>query len=209
MTERPRRRRAGWGWVASTSVFGTLWTYFFVANLQAWAPTGRPVGLGPLELELVIAILYIVRRQPIAVSRAPLAWSAAAVAVTGMLFARPAYDPVAGLGTLYFVVQLAGAGVALLTLLTLGRSFGIVAANRGLKTSGPYGIVRHPLYGAYLVTMGGYLLENPSVLNVIIFGAVTAAHLIRIREEEKCLGTDPKYRDYRRQVRFRLVPYLY
>lgn len=193
----------------STSVFGTLWAYFFVANLRQWAPTGRPVGLGPMELELVIAILYIIRRQPISVSRAPLAWSAAAVACTGMLFARPAYEPVGGLEPLYFVLQLGGAGAAMLTLLTLGRSFGIVAANRGLKTTGPYGIVRHPLYGAYLVTMAGYLFENPSARNVVILGAVTAAQVIRIGEEEKCLSADPEYRDYRRRVRFRIVPYLY
>jgi protein-S-isoprenylcysteine O-methyltransferase Ste14 len=205
----PRSRRAGWGWVVSTSVFATLWVYFFVDNLRAWAPAGRPVGLGPMELELVIAILYVVRRQPIAVSRARLAWTAAAIGVTGMLFARPAYDPVGGLEPLYMVLQLGGAATAVLSLLTLGRSFGIVAANRGLKTTGAYGIVRHPLYGAYLVTMAGYLLENPSVRNMIILGAVTAAQVIRITEEEKCLCADPEYRDYRRRVRFRLVPYLY
>lgn len=195
--------------MCSTSVFATLWAYFFVDNLRAWEPTGHPVGLGPMELELAIAILYIVRRQPIVVSRTPLAWGTAAVAVTGMLFARPAYAPVGGLEPLYFLLQIGGAAAALLTLLSLGRSFGIVAANRGLKTTGPYSIVRHPLYAAYLVTMAGYLLENPSVRNIVILGAATAAQVIRIGEEEKCLCADPHYRRYRRRVRFRLVPYLY
>ena len=193
----------------STSAFGTLWIYFFVDNLRVWGPTGHPIGLGPMEIELVIAILYIIRRQPITVSRAPLAWVAAVVGCTGMLLGRPAYNPVGGLEPLYFLLQLAGVAAALLTLLTLGRSFGIVAANRGLKTTGPYGIVRHPLYFAYLLTMTGYLLENPSARNVIILGAVTAAQIIRIGEEEKCLNTDPEYRGYRQRVRFRLVPYLY
>jgi protein-S-isoprenylcysteine O-methyltransferase Ste14 len=57
--------------------------------------------------------------------------------------------------------------------------------------------------------MAGYLLENPSPFNLIIFATVTAAHVIRIHEEEKCLGTDPHYRLYRRQVPFRLMPYVY
>jgi protein-S-isoprenylcysteine O-methyltransferase Ste14 len=209
MNKRPRRRSAGWKWVVSTSAFGTLWAYFFVANVRDWAPSGHPVGLGPMEIELVIAILYIIRRQPIAVSRSPLAWTAAVVAIVGMLFARPAYDPVGGLEWLYFVLQMGGAAAAVATLFALGRSFGIVAANRGLKTTGPYGVVRHPLYAAYLVTMGGYLFENPSVRNIVILGAVTAAQVIRIGEEEKCLSADPEYRRYRGQVRFRLVPYVY
>jgi protein-S-isoprenylcysteine O-methyltransferase Ste14 len=209
MKKRPRRRRAGWKWVASTSIFATLWTYFFAANVRDWAPSGHPVGLGPMEIELVIAILYIIRRQPIAVSRSALAWTASVVAITGMLFARPAYDPLGGLEPLYFVLQMGGAAAAVATLFALGRSFGIVAANRGLKTTGPYGVVRHPLYAAYLVTMAGYLLENPSLRNIVILGAVTAAQVIRIGEEEKCLSADPEYRRYRGRVRFRLVPFLY
>jgi protein-S-isoprenylcysteine O-methyltransferase Ste14 len=206
---RPRRRRAGWRWVSSTSAVATLWFFFFTANLQAWGPAHRPVGLGAMELELAFAILFVVRRQPITVSRSRIAWCAAGTAVCGMLFARPAYAPVAGLESLYLLLQLFGAIAALISLLALGRSFGFVAAHRGLKTRGPYGIVRHPLYCAYMLTMGGYLLENPSTRNLILFTVVTAAQLVRIAYEEKCLSADPQYRAYRSRVRYRLVPYIY
>jgi protein-S-isoprenylcysteine O-methyltransferase Ste14 len=203
------RQRAGWGWVVCTSVFSVLWLAFFVANLQKWGPTGRPVGLATMELEVVIGILYLLRRQPIAVSRSPLAWAAATVGCSGMLLARPAYDPVGGLEPLYLVLQFAGVIFALLTLLKLGRSFGIVAANRGVTTTGPYGVVRHPLYVGYLATMTGYLFENPSLLNVLVLGVVALAQVVRIGQEERCLEADPDYRAYQQRVRFRLVPYVY
>jgi len=207
--ENQPRRRAGWRWLLCTSVFGLLWVAFFVANLREWGHTGRPVGLATMELEFVIAVMYLLRRQPIAVSRSPLAWAAAAVGCFGMLLARPAYDPVGGLEPLYVVLQFGGVIVALLTLSKLGRSFGIVAANRGLTTTGPYGIVRHPLYLGYLATMTGYLFENPSRPNLLVFGAVAVAQVVRIGQEERCLEADPGYRAYRQRVRFRLLPYVY
>ena len=206
---RPQSRRAGWRWVASTSVAGTLWLFFLGANLKQWGPSGRPVGLGVMELELAIGILFVIRRQPVTVSRSPLAWVAPAVALSGMLLARPAYAPVAGLESLYVFLQLLGAAAALLSLVALGRSFGLVAANRGLKTRGPYGVVRHPVYTAYLLTMCGYVLENPSVRNVVLVAIVMAAQVVRIRQEESCLSTDPQYEVYRSRVRYRLLPFVY
>src|SRR5919198_3171032 len=97
----PQSRRAGWRWVLSTSLVGMLWLFFFGANLKRWAPTHRPIGLGVMELELAIGILFVIRRQPMTVSRSRLAWVAPGVALTGMLLARPAYAPVGGLDALY------------------------------------------------------------------------------------------------------------
>jgi protein-S-isoprenylcysteine O-methyltransferase Ste14 len=203
------RRRASWGWLLCTIAFCLLWLAFLAANLRKWGSTGRPVGLATMVLELVIVILYLLRRHPLVVSRSPLAWAAAAVGCFGALLARPAYDPVGGLEPLYVALQFVGVIVALLTLFKLGRSFGIVAANRGLTTTGPYGIVRHPLYLGYLATMTGYLFENPSPPNLLVFGAVAVAQVVRIGQEERCLEADPDYRAYRQRVRFRLLPYIY
>jgi protein-S-isoprenylcysteine O-methyltransferase Ste14 len=99
--------------------------------------------------------------------------------------------------------------VALVSLGTLGRSFGLVAANRGVKTGGPYGFVRHPAYTGYLIAYVGYCAENPSLRNISLLVASTAFQLVRIREEEHVLSTDEGYRDYSSRVRFRLVPYVY
>ena len=50
------------------------------------------------------------------------------------------------------MLLLLGFGVSLGAQLSLARSFGVVAANRGVKTSGFYGVVRHPMYLGYFLT---------------------------------------------------------
>jgi protein-S-isoprenylcysteine O-methyltransferase Ste14 len=203
------RRRAGWGWIASTSLLAFLWLSFLETNVRASLRVARPVGLGAMLLEFVVVSAYLLRRQPLRVSRSPLAWLAAIVGAFGMLFGRPAYAPVGGLEPLYVVLQLAGALGASLSLLALGRSFGLVAANRGIASRGPYRIVRHPAYACELIALAGYLLENPSPHNVLLMVLVAGCQLIRIHYEEAVLNTDPAYSDYARRVRYRLLPYLY
>jgi protein-S-isoprenylcysteine O-methyltransferase Ste14 len=204
VAEQPRR----WRWALSTSLVAAFWFAFFAAHLKAWTTTHRPVGLGAVSLELVFAVLFLLRRRPLAVSRAPIAWLAAPVGSFGMLAGRPHYAPI-GTHWLPLALQLGGSATAVLCLLTLGRSFGIVAANRGLRTSGPYRIVRHPIYACYAIVAVGYVLENPTRWNAFVAVAVIGAQLLRIREEERCLLADSAYRRYCEQVRHRLVPFVY
>lgn len=192
--------------VVSSAPVALLWLLFAVANLSNWRATHHPIGLGATALELVVAALFIVRRSPWVVSRSPLAWVAAAVGTFGMLASRPAYDPVGGLALLYSGLQVVGAVLAGAAVITLGRSFGIVAANRGIRTSGPYRVVRHPLYSAYILTETGYLLENPSIRNACLYAIVMAFQVVRIFEEERTLIDDSAYREYRSRVRSRIVP---
>ena len=160
-------------------------------------------------LELVVATLYICRRQPLMTSASWFAWFAAGIGTFGALAARPSPHPIGGFEHFYFALQLAGALAAVTSLLTLGRSFGVVAANRGVRTGGPYRLVRHPAYAGGLLTLTGYFLENPSLLNAAILLTVAFFQLRRIHHEEKFLNGDPSYREYRQRVRFRLLPYIY
>lgn len=93
--------------------------------------------------------------------------------------------------------------------LILRRSLGMVAANRGVKISGPYQMVRHPMYAGYLMSHIGLLLMSPLLLNVLLYSAAWTIQLIRIRAEERLLGEDPIYVDYSGKVRYRLIPGLY
>lgn len=99
-----------------------------------------------------------------------------------------------------------GATVALLAKIFLGRSFGLVPANRGVKHYGVYQIVRHPMYAGYMISHVGFLLLFFSPHNVVIYAMAWLAFWLRTREEEKFLEQDPAYRAYREKVRYRLIP---
>src|SRR6476646_5088012 len=60
----------------------------------------------------------------------------------------PGYEAWPGVG---LVLGTFAAGLSLVTLLTLGRLFGVRPAVRGLATSGPYRFIRHPMYLSYIL----------------------------------------------------------
>jgi protein-S-isoprenylcysteine O-methyltransferase Ste14 len=206
----PRLRASvSWRRVGTNGLLAALYLLFAIANLEAWRSTRHPVGLGTMVVELIVAVLFFIRRDPWVTSRAPLAWAATGIGTFGLLAARPAYAPVLGAEPVYLALQLLGAVGAAWSLGVLGRSFGLVPANRGVRTRGPYRIVRHPAYASYFAAYLGYTLENPSPWNAFLFAAVIACQLVRIRTEEDCLRGDPAYVQYCGRVRYRLVPYVW
>jgi protein-S-isoprenylcysteine O-methyltransferase Ste14 len=186
-----------------------LFAAFAYAHFVRWLDTGRPVGLGAIFLEATVAFLFIVRSPPRMTSGRVVAWVSALVGSFAMLLARPVADPYAGPVWMFEIAQFVGFALAIVALGFLGRSFGIVAAVRRVKTRGLYGLVRHPAYAAYAIAYTGYALENPSARNFALLGIATAAQLVRIREEERVLDRDPSYRAYRMRVRYRLIPFVY
>ena len=92
------------------------------------------------------------------------------------------------------------------SFLTRGRSFGFVAADRGLVQRGPYAIVRHPIYASYLLLQFGYVLQSISLRNVLVMVFASGCNVGRAVVEDRLLATNEEYRPYRSQVRWRLLP---
>lgn len=194
--------------LAGTVALAAMLAIFAVAHLQQWHETGRPVGLGLTLLSALTMILVVTRRTPLSTSSSARAWVVAPIGSFAMLGARPA-DGALIPAAASELIQLAGLLLALAGLGALGRSFGVVAANRGVKTNGVYRFVRHPLYASYLLVDVGYVLANPSGRNLSLACLATGFQLLRIREEERLLTGDDSYRRYCRDVRYRLVPGLF
>lgn len=106
-------------------------------------------------------------------------------------------------------LQLFGAVVSFGAKVTLGRSFGLLPAQRGIVVAGPYRLVRHPIYMGYLIGHIGFLLANFSWRNAAVLAVLYVAQVVRISREEAVLASSDEYRSYQRRVRWRLVPYIF
>ena len=105
------------------------------------------------------------------------------------------------------VLLLMGMIVQVHAKLVLGRSLGCVPANRGLKLSGPYRFVRHPMYTGYFLSHMAFLAMNPLAWNlVLVASGATLLQVPRLLAEERLLSQEDRYADYMRAVRYRLIP---
>jgi protein-S-isoprenylcysteine O-methyltransferase Ste14 len=178
--------------------------------LVSWQQTGNIVSLILLLSESSVVLFIVIRRSTGDVSVRPIDWLVAVLGTTAPLLVRPTGGGDA-LASLYICVPLMLTGLALqiAAKLTLRRSFGVVAANRGVKVTGPYRLVRHPMYAGYLMTQLAFLLINPSAWNLAVYSFATALQIGRIMAEEQVLGSDPSYRAFAAVVPSRLVPRVF
>jgi len=157
--------------------------------------------------ELSIMVLVLTRRRAhVAVAGdsppAVLAWCGTVLP----LLLRPSALAAVPLTMFGNTLQLVGGLLVLVATLRLGRSFGIVAANRGIQTGGLYRVVRHPIYSAYVLAFGGFVLAHPTLSNVVILAAWLMVQVLRVRAEEYLLMQDEAYTAYATRVRYRLIP---
>ncbi|MBZ9839725.1 isoprenylcysteine carboxylmethyltransferase family protein [Mesorhizobium sp. CA3] len=93
--------------------------------------------------------------------------------------------------------------------MSLGRSFAILPANRGVVTGGAYRFVRHPIYAGYLAGHILFLLSSFSLYNFAVYAIITLFQVHRILREERILALTEEYRDYLGRVRYRLCPGIF
>ncbi|PTL79195.1 hypothetical protein DAT35_36745 [Vitiosangium sp. GDMCC 1.1324] len=85
-----------------------------------------------------------------------------------------------------------------------------VGAGQTVTTTGPYAVVRHPMYSGALVLLLGIPLALGSMWGWWATLLVALTLVGRILDEEKLLVRDlPGYDAYRRQTRSRLIPYVW
>jgi protein-S-isoprenylcysteine O-methyltransferase Ste14 len=112
-------------------------------------------------------------------------------------------------GGVGLILMFTGIYIHLGAKLSLRRSFGLVAADRGIKARGLYTLVRHPMYFGYILVHIGYLLIAPSWWNLAVYSVAWSLLVARIFAEERLLQRNPEYQEYSTRVRYRLVPLVF
>jgi protein-S-isoprenylcysteine O-methyltransferase Ste14 len=180
--------------------------FFAQATLRVYLQTHRPLGAAFCIEQMWVVAAYLIRRPARTVSRRRSDWLLAfGGTFCGVLFrpvgAHPQWGVTAGLA-----FQLVGLTICVASFLTLGRSFGFVAADRGLVQRGPYAVVRHPIYASYILLQFGYVLQSISLDNALVMMVASGCNVGRAIAEDHQLATNEDYSAYRNRVRWRLLP---
>jgi protein-S-isoprenylcysteine O-methyltransferase Ste14 len=202
---RPYRARSAFGWRdrarnVMSRLAAVLWGVMVGLRAQQ-ALAGDPLAI-LLALQAALVAYRLVQRWE-ARAEAPWIWRIMAWTSALMpLAVRPnemAHVPSWVSGA--FIGS--GMVLALWALASLGPSFGIAPADRGLVNRGPYRWLRHPAYAGELISVVGYVLRNMCPWNLSLILLLAASLVARIHKEE---GLIESYDCYAEQVRWRLVP---
>ena len=161
-------------------------------------------------LQHLLVLCIALTRRPPEVYDHSLPSSAAVIVAYAYPYAQVAYlrwvpgEPAWPAGGLLLVTL--AACLSLASLLSLGRRFGVYPALRGLVTRGPYRLVRHPMYLAYVIADIGYNLQEWNFGTALLVMAGWASLIYRIQAEERILSQNAGWSTYAASVRYRLLP---
>jgi protein-S-isoprenylcysteine O-methyltransferase Ste14 len=194
--------------ILTNAVIGSLFAFFAYSAFRNWWETGHLQMLILALQEAMIVWLVIIRNPAYHESRSVWDWLVAFVGTAAPMLQRPT-ETVSSFVNVGIAFQFVGTVLATIAIFNLGRSFGIVAAIRRVRTEGFYRYVRHPIYGSYIVGYVGFLLGNLSIWNVVLLSLTVFCQYLRARAEERILLQDPAYQEYVRKVRYRFIPFLF
>ena len=196
-------------YLAARFVLVALFTLLTIRIAGDFLETGRLTGLLLLASETLVVVLTVLRRSSSIVDRSPRARVLTTLSIMGPFMVRPA--DAAALLPEAATLLLSGVGLTVVIggKLSLGRSFGLMPANRGIVSTGLYRVVRHPIYLGYLITHVGFFAANPTTWNAVILIAADLALMWRAVCEEQTLRQDPSYQAYLQAVRWRVLPGLF
>jgi len=188
---------------------GIIFTLFAIRIGTDAITTGRMTGLLLLASESLVVVLTIVRRSACIVDRTWMTRILTLLSMLGPPLVYPAHVMPLTPESITVTISAVGLLVVIAGKLSLGRSFGLLPANRGIVSTGCYRILRHPIYLGYLITHVAFVAANPTAWNATLLLVSDAALLRRAIYEERTLARDPEYRDYMQRVRWRVLPSVF
>jgi len=202
----PGARTRDLGDLAAKILIVTLFSSMAMRLAQDAARTGHVTGMLLVASEALVVVLTMVRRPAGSVDRTMKARLLTAFSTFGAPLVRPMSGAAIAPEALTITIAAIGLMIVVLGKLSLGRSFGLSPANRGVVSTGMYRVMRHPIYLGYLITHVGFVAANPADWNLLVLAAADITLMFRAVCEEQTLAQDPAYRSYMERVRWRVVP---
>ncbi len=160
-------------------------------------------------LWVMFAVLVLIRPTPIRRGRNPVGVVAAlgaqgAFVVLGAIARDSSSGSPVLIGNALLVV---GLSFSIVSVLFLGRCFGVLPDVRGLVMRGPYRYVRHPLYLGELASVLGIAIGSTRWMPAVaVWALCIGLQLVRTRYEEDGLRAEfPEYGPYADRTK-RLIP---
>lgn len=159
-----------------------------------------------------LVAIYVLRGKAVAYDHNPVAVGAALVGsfVLYALYLIPGQSRSTDVRVLAISDVCLACGMlwAIYSLSYLRFRFSIVPEARGLVTSGPYEVVRHPIYLGEIVAGFGLVLPTLLSAHILVFAVFLGAQIARTYFEERVLRSAyPTYEAYARRTR-RLIPFI-
>ena len=157
----------------------------------------------------LIIFLYLLRSSPSSTSRSFVTNSIAVLTTFSpsalSLLSKPESSRPEIVLLANFVIVL-GMVLSICSLASLGRSFSIIPQARKLVRTGPYKLIRHPLYVSEIIGLFGVVLVGISISKMAIFFFIVGCQIYRAFQEEKLLAeVFPDYGQYRSKTA-RFIP---
>ena len=200
--------------IAVFGFFTTTKTAALIALLQQ--PEGPrfldlAAHLASVAFVALIVVMTLIRLKPVR-SAEGLEPRLTALGGTGLALAIPLLpiaEIPASLQLTALILILTGWVLSIYVLLWLGRSFSIMAQARSIVTTGPYAIVRHPLYLCEELTIIGIAINYVSIEAILIVALQWLLQLRRMTNEERVLrATFPDYEAYAKATP-KVIPRLF
>lgn len=100
-------------------------------------------------------------------------------------------------------IGLIGAGLSMIALWSLRRSFSLMSEVRELVSNGLYSRIRHPLYMSEIIHILGVAILSGTPVGLALFGVALVMQVVRAKiEERKFLSAVPEYAEFQARTGF-------
>lgn len=194
-----------WHNIALAAIFANL--AIFMASGGAGSPSFSNY-IGVLHVA-IIAFVCMFRLPCVRYSKKPADWVVSILATWAPLALFSIGIPPENEIAVLFIFNLIGIIMATAVIISMNKSFGVVPAQRQIKTGGLFRLVRHPLYMSYSLCITCIAIQSMNPYNIMVTACVLVAIVFAIKEEETFLSENPNYVLYQAQVRKKLIPFIW